>query len=99
MKDYQLKGTEKNDMLSGNIGNDLLDGGLGNDLLLGGMGNDTYVFSRGYGKDVIMDSDKTIDNIDTIVLGENITGSDLEFTRVGDSLKISIIGTEDSITV
>ncbi|ADL52075.1 calcium-binding protein [Clostridium cellulovorans] len=99
MKDYQLIGTENNDQLTGNIGNDLLDGGLGNDLLLGGKGNDTYIFKRGYGHDLIMDSDSTVGIIDTIIFGEDITNSDLQFKRVGDNLRISIIGTDDYITI
>ncbi|SNS82165.1 calcium-binding protein [Tropicimonas sediminicola] len=43
------------DILQGDGSNDLLDGGKGNDQLTGGTYSDTFVFSKGYGKDVIHD--------------------------------------------
>ncbi|WP_280513962.1 calcium-binding protein [Ruminiclostridium herbifermentans] len=94
-----FKGTDKNNSLYGTTGDDIFEGLGGNDYLSGGLGNDTYIFNRGDGQDTISDVDKTDGNIDTIVFGENIVGSDLLFTRVGNNLKIIIDGTEDSITI
>jgi VCBS repeat-containing protein len=50
-------GTAAKNVLKGTVGHDVLDGGRGNDRLTGLGGSDTFVFSRGYGKDVITDFD------------------------------------------
>jgi hypothetical protein len=50
-------GTAAKNVLKGTSGHDVLDGKGGNDRLTGGDGADTFVFSRGYGKDVITDFD------------------------------------------
>ena len=50
-----LSGGAGNDTLSGQDGNDTLDGGAGNDVQKGGPGDDTYIFSKGYGSDSIVD--------------------------------------------
>lgn len=89
-----ISGTEENDTLNGGNGNDILDGGAGNDILDGGAGDDTYIFGRGYDQDTISDAQ-----------GENtlhITQADYDnlwFEREGNNLKVSILGTEDSMTV
>ncbi len=89
-----LYGLAGNDMLSGKNGNDTLIGGAGNDTLNGGAGDDTYIFGRGYDQDTISDAQ-----------GENtlhITQADYDnlwFEREGNNLKVSILGTEDSMTV
>ena len=48
-----LNGFGGNDTLDGGNGNDVLTGGTGNDTLSGGQGTDTYMFSSGFGSDVI----------------------------------------------
>ncbi|MFN4341574.1 MAG: calcium-binding protein [Azonexus sp.] len=55
--DSYLVGTPGDDVISSYQGNDTLDGGAGRDRLLGNLngGNNTYVFSRGYGWDEIVD--------------------------------------------
>ena len=89
-----LYGLSGNDMLSGKNGNDTLIGGAGNDILDGGAGDDTYIFGRGYDQDTISDAQ-----------GENtlhITQADYDnlwFEREGNNLKVSILGTKDSMTV
>lgn len=89
-----LYGLAGNDMLSGKNGNDTLIGGAGNDILDGGAGDDTYIFGRGYDQDTISDAQ-----------GENtlhITQADYDnlwFEREGNNLKVSILETEDSMTV
>ena len=89
-----LYGNAENDNLYGGNGNDILNGGEGNDLLYGGEGNDTYIFGRGYDHDTISDTQ-----------GENslyITQADYDnlwFTRDGNNLKVSVLGTEDTVTI
>lgn len=89
-----LYGETENDTLNGGNGNDILDGGAGNDTLNGGAGDDTYIFGRGYDQDTISDTQ-----------GENtlhITQADYDnlwFEREGNDLKVSILGTEDTVTV
>lgn len=51
----QMFGDDGNDTLAGGAGNEFLSGGNGNDTLSGGAGNDTFMFSPGFGKDVITD--------------------------------------------
>lgn len=51
-----LYGVAGNDTLEGGSGDDTLEGGAGDDLLDGGEGQDTYVFSRGFGRDSVLDS-------------------------------------------
>jgi Ca2+-binding RTX toxin-like protein len=59
-----MTGDDDNDSLSGNDGNDLIfggddkdtiAGGAGNDSLSGGSDNDQFVFTQGFGKDVLYD--------------------------------------------
>ncbi len=89
-----LSGTEGNDALYGLAGNDTLMGKNGDDTLIGGAGDDTYIFGRGYDQDTISDAQ-----------GENtlhITQANYDnlwFERKGNNLKVSILGTEDSMTV
>ena len=91
------------DMLYGGIGNDVLNGGIGNDVLYGGdnsstgSGNDIYMFARGYGQDTIYDYDSTAGNMDTVIMGSDVTPSDIELTRTGSNLELNIIGTTDKL--
>ncbi|MDY0238059.1 MAG: calcium-binding protein, partial [Campylobacterales bacterium] len=96
--DDVLYGNEGNDRLYGNEGNDTLDGGAGDDILEGGAGNDTYVFGKGYGKDLIFDNSfiKHSDNAqedggdDTLLFKDGIRANDLLFRQDGDNLIIAI---------
>lgn len=54
-----LNGGNGDDMLYGGGGADVLDGGAGNDYLQGDHGGDTYIFGRGYEKDIINASSDT----------------------------------------
>lgn len=95
----RLYGEDGNDSLYAGSYNDTLIGGTGNDRLYGGAGDDTYIFALGDGQDTIYDGGGT----DTIRFGAGITASDLHFERVIDgrnyNLEISIVGTNDKITV
>lgn len=43
------------DRVNAGSGNDIIDGGIGDDILTGGSGSDVFVFSAGFGKDMITD--------------------------------------------
>jgi len=101
-----LDGGAGDDYLFSGAGNDTLDGGAGNDKLYGGSdnldsanGNDTYLFSRGDGQDTIYDYDTTPGNLDTILLGDDITPDDMTLWRDYDYLTLSINGTTDAIMI
>jgi Ca2+-binding RTX toxin-like protein len=95
----QLFGGEGDDFLYGNEGNDSLSGGTGDDNLSGGTGNDTYHYNRGDGDDLILDSAGT----DKIVLGADITASDISVQKNGNDLVLLILEngnrTSDLITI
>ncbi|MFH1116138.1 MAG: calcium-binding protein, partial [Pseudomonadota bacterium] len=95
------------DILLGGQQDDTLDPGSGNDLLYGGSrredldwwfsrqpgnGNDTYLFGRGYGHDEIFDRDAVAGNMDTIVLGDDISVADVNVRHVDDDLVLAVVG-------
>ncbi len=97
--DNVITGNTGNNSLTGGVGNDTLSGGLGNDTLNGGTGNDTYLFARGDGVDTIIDNDATAGNSDILSLGSSITYDQLWFAQNGNNLDVSVIGTNDKITI
>ncbi|WP_436835125.1 putative Ig domain-containing protein [Acinetobacter pittii] len=95
-----LDGGDDNDLLYGGNGNDYLKGGAGNDELYGGDGSDTYVFDKGFGKDIVID----INNIDALnkILINNIYADEVVFVRGGSDLKdliLQIKGSNDSLAI
>ena len=97
--DDLLTGDAGSDKLYGGTGADLLDGGTGNDYLSGGTGNDTYTFTRGGGQDNIVDIDSTIGNTDVLQFQSGIAHDQLWFSKSGNNLTISVIGTTDSVMI
>jgi Ca2+-binding RTX toxin-like protein len=93
--DDLLWGDAADNLLIGGDGDDSLRGGGGNDHLQGGAGNDSYEFGRGDGQDVIEDSAGE----DFLMLGEEITPEQLWLARVGDALELSVIGSNDKLTI
>lgn len=93
--DDNLKGNGGNDIIHGGNGNDTLDGGEGNDVLSGEQGNDRYVFSRGFGSDVINDTQGK-----NIIEFKKITPDELR-AEVNSSkeLIIEVTGTSDRVRV
>ncbi|WP_407278107.1 calcium-binding protein [Aromatoleum evansii] len=98
-----MEGGAGNDVLRGDWGADVLNGGQGDDFLGGDGGSDTYVFNRGDGQDTIYDfEDWRSTAVDTLAFGAGIKPGDVTLTRIGTeegSLKLSINGSTDSITV
>ncbi|MDO8386183.1 MAG: calcium-binding protein [Polaromonas sp.] len=97
--DDVLSGLGGDDELYGGGGNDTLDGGAGDDYLEGGVGNDVYLFGRGSGQDYIWDEDDLIGNIDTLRVDSSVSTSDIAVTRDEFNLYVSVIGTEDRVTI
>ncbi len=79
--DDVLIGGKGSDILRGGDGNDILIGGLGQDVIIGGAGRDTYVYNRGDGADIIIDSAAGGNDPEAsiLVLGEGIRPGDLKF--------------------
>ncbi len=100
-----LTGTAGNDILSGFFSSDTLDGGAGNDTLEGDTEGDTYVFGRGYGKDLIHDLDWGIPStkVDRVLFKAGISPTDLIVSRSqdGEDVIINIAGTngQDALTI
>lgn len=93
--DDWISGHGGDDTLYGEGGADVLVGGGGNDTLYGGAGEDDYDFSPGFGQDVIYN---TGDDYNEIWLYE-LDESQIAYIRQGDDLVVSVIGTEDTVTV
>jgi Ca2+-binding RTX toxin-like protein len=95
--DDVLIGGDLNSTLDGLGGNDVLDGGTGHDRLAGGHGNDVYLFGRGGGVDAIDQSSSEAADIDTIRFAGDVLPSIIEASRVGNSLRLAIKGTDDAL--
>jgi Ca2+-binding RTX toxin-like protein len=101
-----LRGGASYNYLSGAMGDDTLEGEGGDDQYLGGQGNDLllatapdsndiFLWSSGEGADTLRDEGGN----DRLIIGGNVQASQLWFSREGDALKVSIIGTPDSFSV
>jgi Ca2+-binding RTX toxin-like protein len=86
------------DFIDGGAGDDTITGGLGNDYLLGGEGNDTYRFASGDGQDTINNLSNGAGN-DQLRFASGIDESQLWFSRDGDDLVTSVLGSDDQVRV
>lgn len=93
-----LYGGDGDDLLDAQAGNDTLYGGAGNDILIGGDDSDVYLIDRNSGADEIRNYDSSGDDIDVIGY-RDISRNDLWFSRTGDDLVISVIGTSVVTTI
>ena len=94
-----LYGEGGNDTLVGGDGDDELVGGTGNDTIAGGLGNDRYLFESGFGKDIVNNHDETAEQFDQIKFGYGITSDDVRVSRSGDHLVLTVMGTDDELSV
>ena len=92
-----LSSTDADDVMYGFDIDDLMDGGIGDDRLEGGDGADTYVFGRGYGSDVIFDTDSS-EQGDSLLL-RDILLDDVDFLRAGDNLTLIVRESGDQVTL
>lgn len=93
-----LYGGDGDDLLDAQAGNDTLYGGAGNDILIGGDDSDVYLIDRDSGSDEIRNYDSSGDDIDVIGY-RDISRNDLWFSRTGDDLVISVIGSNVQTTI
>lgn len=99
IKAEAIRGTTGNDALLGFNGADTFWGSAGNDELRGGGGGDTYLFERGWDLDTIVDYDTTAGASDTAQFGVDIAADQLWFSRSGNDLTVSLIGTSDQLKI
>lgn len=82
----------------GGMGEDTLVAGQGGDTLHGGSGSETYQFNAGFG-------DATIQTLagkstgDVLSFGQGILASNLQYTRVGAGLVITVTTADDTSTI
>ncbi|WP_271273641.1 calcium-binding protein [Aliamphritea hakodatensis] len=95
--DDRIAGNKGDDTLNGSFGDDVLQGGRGNDTLNGGFGNDRYQFAEGDGQDVINQND--VSGKDVLAFDGDISADEIWFRRHGEDLRITIVGSDDQVTV
>lgn len=83
----ELHGGSGNDQLIGNEGNDLLEGGTGDDVLSGGLGSDTYIYSIGDGYDTIIDTLRS-DDPDNVLVISGLSLASTAVYKVGSDLEL-----------
>jgi Ca2+-binding RTX toxin-like protein len=93
-----LNGDAANDELSGNDGADTLTGGDGDDVMYGGLNSDTYNFAGNFGFDGVEDYDYVAGSTDVFNF-QSIDSSQLWFSKYGNDLRITAIGTGNAVTI
>ncbi|MEM6339703.1 MAG: Ig-like domain-containing protein [Pseudomonadota bacterium] len=108
-----IVGSDFNDTIYGTALDNVFQGGKGNDILRGGAGLDTYIFHSGDGQDKISETLNNDGGWDTLMFGDGITWSSLNFAIVsnvapvlGESnsssrgdFRISVRGTSDKVEI
>jgi Ca2+-binding RTX toxin-like protein len=89
-----LAGGEGGDTLYAGDGNDTLSGDAGDDYLSGEDGDDTYAFDPSAGSDLIFDAA----GLNRMVVAD-ATPEGIWMTRVGDDLRIAVIGGSADVTI
>lgn len=97
--DDLLDGSFGDDYILGKDGNDTLVGGSGNDYLNGGEGSDTYIFSRGWGRDILANYPGDTQTIDTVEFTAEISESDIDVARENYDLILKLNNSSDQITI
>uniref|UniRef100_UPI000A848756 calcium-binding protein n=1 Tax=Rappaport israeli TaxID=1839807 RepID=UPI000A848756 len=108
--DDSIDGGAGDDFIYSGDGDDVLNGGVGNDELIGGLGNDQYRFNPGFGQDVVVNFNETLDSYDEIVfvakegkeaeaVDYGLNAQDFYFKRQNDDLLIAHKNSSDRITV
>ncbi|ERS85923.1 hypothetical protein Q672_16395 [Marinobacter sp. EVN1] len=86
------------DFINAGAGNDTITGNLGDDYLLGGEGNDSYQFASGDGQDTINNLSNGAGD-DQLHFAPGIDESQIWFSRDGDDLVTSVLGSDDQVRV
>ena len=98
--DDAMYGSAAANRLEGGAGNDTLDGKGGPDTLVGGLGSDTFVFSTGYGADIVTDFEVGIDKLN-LSLVASLTDLAAVMGKASQSGKDTVIdlGNGDTLTL
>ncbi|HLO78807.1 MAG TPA: calcium-binding protein [Magnetospirillum sp.] len=88
---HAYAGSDTSDTIVGSSAVDILFGGHGNDSLQGGTDNDTYIYRRGDGDDIIVESCWNGDS-DRLVLN-GIKSSDVTLVRNGNDVTLVVAPT------
>ena len=94
-----LDGGDGDDKLDGDGGEDILIGGRGNDFLEGGRGADTYVFSKGHGRDVLLDHQHSVSEGADTVRFTDVSLSEVKFRKENYDLILSGYHGDDSLRI
>ncbi|MDR4472265.1 MAG: hypothetical protein MRJ92_06330 [Nitrospira sp.] len=80
-------------------GSHRLDGQAGNDVLIG-TGDNIFLFSVGYGQDIVRsDADAAHSGLDQVQFLEGVAPTNLSLERQADDLVVKINGTADELRV
>ncbi len=89
-------GMSQNDALSGSASADIFDTSGGDDILRGNGSSDTYRFAGDFGHDRIIEGNDTgTDRVQFV----DLNAADVQLSRSGDDLIISVTSTGNSVTV
>lgn len=93
-----ITGTDEDDTLFGTSRDDIFEGKQGDDQIYSAAGSDVFRYSRGDGSDYINDATNEARSTDTLRL-QDLIASDVMASRVGEDLRIYVLGTSDVITI
>ena len=94
-----LVGASGDDTLLGFSGDDVLNGGAGKDRLEGGAGTDTYELNVGMGRDTIIDSSPTRQEVGTLKLAPGYGLVNVKVERIANDLFVGLRGTQDGALI
>jgi len=95
-----LIGGQGNDALIGTNGDDILYGGQGRDFMDGGQGSDVYLFGRGDGQDMIVNSDPGAPGMpDRLRFASGINMADVDVYNDNGLLTLRLKGSDDMISI
>ena len=103
-----LYGGDGNDTLRGGDGADTINAGAGNDTVTGGTGNDTisdeggtdtYLFSKGWGADIITEAGNGSGDLADVIQFTDVASTEVSFERRGEALVLKRGATGDQITI
>ncbi|MGR9148099.1 calcium-binding protein [Rhizobium leguminosarum] len=93
-----VRGDDAANVLAAYSTSDQYEGGKGNDSISGGVGSDTYIWRKGDGSDTIIDNRSDTAGFDKLVLSD-VGPGDIELSRAGTSLRITILSTREVIEI
>ena len=96
---FDLYGTDGDDTAFGTNLVDRFHESAGDDILIGGAGDDVYYFGAGSGHDRVIDLDLAPENVDTVILGNEITPANLSVTSSAGLLTLALAGSDDSLAI